>query len=110
MAKDKKTKKGIRGPYLAAAVYCQTITTDPEGHATVTNIFDSIRLLIASNAPQNFPSEEERIPISVWTFISFKSGDAPGDHAFHMVFEFPGGKKEKREESDTSARRTTRFS
>jgi hypothetical protein len=98
MTKSEKPAKKIRGPYLAAAVYCQTIVSESEGRVTPVNIFDSINLTIPAGTPPNFPSEENRIHIPVWSFISFRSGDAPGEHNFYIVAESPSGKKQKQEE------------
>jgi hypothetical protein len=90
--------KKSAGPYLAAAVYCQTIVSESEGHVTPVNIFDSINLTLAPGVPPDFPSEEKRIHITVWAFISFRRGDAPAEHDFHIVSESPSGKKQKQEE------------
>jgi hypothetical protein len=98
MSKNKKSEKKNGGPFLAAAVYCHTIVSDPEGHMTPASIFDTLTIVLPRSAPPNFPSEEERLPVPVWSFISFRSGDAPGDHNFYMVIESPSGKKEKKEE------------
>ena len=98
MAKSKKAKEEIGGPFLAAAVYCHTIISDPEGQVTPAGIFDTINLVVPAHSPPSFPSEEQRVQLPVWSFISFRTGDAPGDHKFYLVVESPSGKKLKHEE------------
>jgi hypothetical protein len=99
MAKGKEDKvqptKKYGGPYVAAAVFCQTVMGDPEGRMTPTNIFDTLGVLVPSFV---HPSKKEPIRLQLYAFVSFRSGDASGDHSFYIEVESPSGKRQKKEE------------
>jgi hypothetical protein len=97
MAK-KQRKKKPRGPYLAAAFFCEQVIKSEDGALTPVRITDQIKVLIPANAPADFPSEQNRLPVRMSGLLSFKSGDFPGEHTLRLVMESPSGKVEKMHE------------
>lgn len=91
MAKHKKKNTG--GPYLAAAVFCDSILEDKSGKMSALGIADSCQLFIAKDAPQNIPSKELQLPMIQNALLMFKSGYSPGNHQLRLVVEQPDGQR-----------------
>jgi hypothetical protein len=102
MAKSKKRTKKTGGPYLAAAFLCEkTIEDKSDGSMSAIRIVDCINIAIPSFFP--LPSEENRLPVALSGFVSFKTGYSPGKHAVQVRMISPTGK------SDTPFEQTIDF-
>jgi hypothetical protein len=92
MAEKAQGRSG--GPYLAAALFCEHIIEDKaDGAMTPIRIFDTVNMVIPASAPEDFPSENNRLNVSFSALVCFKTGDAPGPHNVVVVMESPSGKK-----------------
>jgi hypothetical protein len=92
MSKTRKKSKRMGGPYLTAALFCESIIEDKaDGALTIIRVIDQMELCIV-NAPPDFPSETNRLRVSVRGLLSFKTGDAQGNHTVRCVMESPSGK------------------
>jgi hypothetical protein len=94
--KDAKRRAGTgkSGPYLAAAVFCEmTIEDKSDGAVSAIRIVDQITVFVPADAPDNLPSEENRIPVKITALVSFRSGKAPGKYILRQILESPSGKK-----------------
>lgn len=95
MAKaSEKMPKKKRGPFLAAAFFCESVLESKDGSLTPVRMLDQLTIVLDASAPPDVPSDEKRLPINVWSVVGIKSGDSPGDHALRIVAESPSGKKE----------------
>ena len=91
MAKQKAQKK--RGPYLAAAFFCDQVILGNDGALTPVRICDSLKVDIAADAPSDFPSKDQRLAVRMAGLLSFKTGDAlGGEYTVRIVMESPSGK------------------
>jgi hypothetical protein len=96
MAKSSKAKKKKGGPHLAAALFCERIIEDKDdGALSAIRIIDQINIEIEAGAPPDFPSETNRIPVSMQALLMFKTGDSPGNHTVRLVMESPSGKSQE---------------
>ncbi|MCI0421077.1 MAG: hypothetical protein L0312_17930 [Acidobacteria bacterium] len=90
-----KTKKRARkrgGPYVAAAVFCDNIVEGSDRALSAIRIIDQVTLTVPANAPADVPSEKKPLPYSAWVLMSFKTGDAKGNHRVQLVGHSPSGK------------------
>lgn len=106
VATKKVKQKPIGGPFLAAAVFCDTIVQGSDGALSAIRIIDQINAAIPSSAPRDMPSESLRLPVVIWTLLMFKSGSAKGEHELRLAIQSPSGKnppglKQKIEFSDS---------
>lgn len=93
MAKRQKRQAKAGGPYLAAAFFCEGITEDKQdGAISVFRMIDQINVAISADAPADYPSDKERLPIPISALLSFKTADAPGDHTLRLVMQSPSGR------------------
>src|SRR5437016_5197432 len=70
MAKKRGKLKG--GPYLAAALFCESVIQDKADDAlSAIRIVDSINVLLATTAAPDFPSQENPLAVSVAAVLSF---------------------------------------
>lgn len=100
MAKKKKQVKKIGGPFLAAAVFCESIMEDSGGKVSAIGILDGCELYIPPDAPPDVPSETQAVGFSQNVLLIFRSGDAPGKHKLWFVIERPDGKRLKHPERE----------
>jgi hypothetical protein len=91
MAKRKKQGKKKRGPYLAAAFFCDQIVQGNDGALTPVRISDQTHIAISANVPPDFPSKENRLFVPMAGLLSFKTGDFPGEHTVRIIMESPSG-------------------
>src|SRR4051794_32695209 len=96
MAKKSATK--ANGPYLACAVFCDSIMEDASGKVSAIGILDGCQLYVSPDAPADFPSEANSALIAPTTLIIFRSGDSAGKHSIHFIVEHPNGEKSKLDE------------
>jgi hypothetical protein len=101
MAKRKQPKTDAGGPYLAAAFFCETTIEDKQ-HGTVSAIrlVDQLVFTLDRSAPPDFPSETQRLPVTIKGLLSFKTGNSPGNHKVRIVMESPSGKMNPAFEQD----------
>jgi hypothetical protein len=101
MAKRKtakgKTGKKTGGPYLAAALFCETIIEDKKDNTlTAVRIMDQINFTLHPSTPKDFPSETQRLSVPVPTLLAFKTGYSHGgEHTVRIIAESPSGKRQK---------------
>jgi hypothetical protein len=89
----KKNRRSFGGPYLAAALFCESIIEDKrDGALTAVRIIDTIKIVLGPEAPHDFPSDANRLPVTIHALLSFKSGSASGDHIIKVVSESPSGR------------------
>jgi hypothetical protein len=90
MAKKKPENKKKRGPYVAAAFFCEAAIEDKaDGALSAIRIIDTINVLLT--ADPGLPSEEQKLPVAAKAVLSFKTGDSPGEHAIRVVVTSPTG-------------------
>ncbi len=93
MAKDTKPQKKVGGPFLASAVFCNSVTEDADGVLSALRIVDEIRGLIAHNAPPDFPSKDKPVDVQLFALIIIRRGDSTAKkHRLRLVMEQPNGK------------------
>jgi hypothetical protein len=92
--KKKVKLKPVGGPFLAAAIFCDSIVQGMDGALSAIRIVDKINVTIPAEAPPNVPSEEIRVPVTTWLLLMFKSGSAKGKHKVELVVHSPSGKKQ----------------
>src|SRR5438552_10735564 len=84
---------GSGGPFLAAAFFCDKVIEDKsDGSMTAVRLLDRIKIILDPSTSKDFPSEEHRLPVNVFGLVSFKTGDAPGDHTVRLDLISPTGK------------------
>src|SRR5262249_40244121 len=89
----KRTKK-TGGPYLAAAFFCENVIEDKaDGALSAIRIIDKIDMILPETAAPDFPSEQNKLPVAISAVLSFKTGDATGDHDVRLVMESPSGRE-----------------
>lgn len=94
MAKQSKKQAAKRsGPHLAAAVFCDNVLQEKQdGALTVIRIIDTVNVTLHPSTPADVPSEANRIPVTVQGLVSFRTGDAPGEHTIRLQMQSPSGK------------------
>lgn len=93
---SRKKKTGIKagGPYLAAALFCDSVLHGTDGSLSAIRIVDQMALKLSADAPDGVPSESKRLPASVWALLAFKTGyGKPGKHDVKLVLHSPSGKR-----------------
>lgn len=95
MAKSNRKSKKVGGPYLAAAVFCESIMEGPDNILSAVRIVDGIKLLATAEAPAGFPSKEYPYLLHQNMLLIFRSGDSPGKHELKLITTKPDGKKSK---------------
>jgi hypothetical protein len=100
MAKIKKRQKKTGGPFLAAAVFCESVLLDTSGKISAVGISDGINLFISSEAPPDMPSKTQPATMMQNILIIFRSGDSPGKHRLRLVIEQPDGRRTKAQEQE----------
>jgi hypothetical protein len=93
MAKSKKPTKRVGGPFVAAAVFCNSILEDSDSVVSALRIVDEVQITVSSLAPPDFPSKANPLEIPLWGLIIIRRGDADsGKHELRLVIEQPDGK------------------
>jgi len=93
MTAAKKPKKKTGGPFVAAAVFCNSVTEDSDGVVSALRIVDEIRIAVGPHAPADFPSKDNPVETALFVLIMIRRGDAaPGKHKLRLVVEAPSGK------------------
>ena len=96
MAKNKKSVKRLGGPFLAAAFFCETTMEDKQdGAISAIRMVDQLTLNLAPSTPPEVPSKKTKLPVYIAGLLSFKTGDAPGDHVLSVVVHSPSGKSQE---------------
>lgn len=95
MAKSTKAaKQKAGGPFLAAAVFCDSVLRGEDGVLTVVRIIDRITITIPADAPPEVPSDKHRLLTQIEGLVGFKSGYAGGKHELKLVIQSPSGKRQ----------------
>jgi len=95
MAAKKRAKKA-GGPFVAAAVFCQTIVEDSDGVVSALRVVDELRGIFPAHAPDDFPSKEHPAEVALFVLIIIRRGDAPaGKHRLELVSESPKGETQE---------------
>ncbi len=74
------------GPYLAAAVFCESVIEDKQGIHTLVRVVD--RLFVDAEGV-NPPDEMPAFPLNWTLFLSLKSGEVRGSHQIKIVPTLP---------------------
>ena len=93
MAKPKKPAKKVGGPFLAAALFCESIMEDKDKMMSAIRIIDGCEFWIGPQAPPDFPSASNRIQVTQNVLIIFRTGDSPGKHQLRLVIQQPDGRR-----------------
>lgn len=93
-AKTPKPSKSIGGPFLASAVFCDSVVRGEDGAMTAVRMIDHITIAIPSDAPLDVPSEDKRILAQIDGLIGFKKGDSGARHQLKLVMNSPSGKSQ----------------
>jgi hypothetical protein len=95
MARAKKKAKKAGGPYLAAAMFCDSVVEGTDQALSAIRIIDQVNVAIPADAPPDVPSENKRLPVTVLALITFRRGDAKPKHHLRLVMHSPSGEKGK---------------
>src|SRR5262245_12108413 len=87
----KSGKKSVGGPFLAAAVFCESIMQDKDGVASAIRILDTMQILISPQAPPDVPSKDQPLQLVQHILIIIRTGDEPGKHRLKLVINPPSG-------------------
>lgn len=95
MAKKKKKTlsakpRAVGGPYLAAAVFCESIVPGADQALSAIRIIDRITVTLPPDAPTDI---EQGFPLALWVLLIFKSGDSRGPHRIQLVVNAPSGER-----------------
>jgi hypothetical protein len=93
VAKVKKQAKKVGGPFLASAVFCESIMEDASGKVSAINILDGCQFWVPPQAPDNVPSKSQPVQIIQNILLIFRTGDAPGKHNLRLMMQQPNGKR-----------------
>jgi hypothetical protein len=94
MVKAAKRARKKGGPYLPASFFCEKIIEDKQDSAlSAIRIIDTINVQLDPSTPSEIHSEEHRVPVSIASLLSFKTGDSPGEHTVRIVMQSPSGKE-----------------
>ena len=87
----RKSKKA-GGPYLAAAFFCENVIEDKaDGALSAIRIIDQIKIGLRDSP--DFPTEENRLPVSISGLLSFKTGHSKEkEHVVRVTMISPTGK------------------
>jgi uncharacterized protein DUF6941 len=91
MARAKKTK-AAGGPYLAAAVFCDSVLKGDDGVMSAVRIVDRVTVTIPADSPPDVPSDEKMLLCNIQGLVSFKKGYAGIKHDLKLVMNSPSGK------------------
>jgi hypothetical protein len=101
MGKPKLSDKNYGGPWLAMAVFCESIMQDASGKHSAIGIIDGISFLAGEGGVGvDVPSDKNPLNIFPNMLIIFRTGSAPGQHKFKLVIETPDGKRKTLTEQD----------
>jgi hypothetical protein len=98
--KTRKARKPPGGPFLAAAVFCDSVVRDDGGAMTAVRIIDHVTITIPTDAPPDVPSEENRLIAQVEGLVAFKKGSAGRRHKVKLVMHSPSGKSQVMNEQE----------
>jgi hypothetical protein len=93
MATPSNSVKKAKGPFVAAAFFCENIIQDSSQMMSAIHILDSIRFNIPQQVAHNTPSKDSPIPVKLNMLLMFKTGGSPGKHPMKLVIERPDGKR-----------------
>jgi hypothetical protein len=92
MAKKRKAQRKSGGPYVAAAVFCDSVVRGDDGVLTAVRMIDQITITIPADAPPDVPSEGKNLLAQIEGLIGFKRGNAGTKHSLKLVMNSPSGK------------------
>jgi hypothetical protein len=82
-------KKGIDGPFLQTAVFCEKALQEKDGVVSAIRIIDRFIISAGEDAPELMPP----MTVGMVALIIFKSGDASGKHELKIKPISPSGKE-----------------
>jgi hypothetical protein len=95
VVKKKKKAKGYGGPFIATAVFCDSILEDSSGKMSAMGISDGCSFVVSHNAPPEVPSKDHPINAMQNVLIMIKSGSSPGKYTLSLTVESPVGKRDE---------------
>lgn len=75
------------GPYLSAALLCDTVLEDKSGTLSLIRIVDRLNVSPPPGAPERMPPT----PFNTHLVVSFKSGMARGQYTLRITITSPSG-------------------
>jgi hypothetical protein len=93
--KAKGEQKKVGGPFLAAAVFCDSIMEDAGGKISILGVSDGCCFYLPHDAPPDVPSKEEPALLQQSMVLSFRTGDSPGKHELRIMIEMPDGERKE---------------
>ena len=79
----------IEGPFLAAALLCESVLQEKDGRLSVIRINNRITITAGTGAPEKMPPST----ISATALISFRAGFARGSYSVRLQPITPSGKR-----------------
>jgi hypothetical protein len=101
-AKALKEKQG--GPYLAAAVFCDSVLRSDDGTMTAVRMVDHTTITIPASAPPDVPSTDKMLLGEIAALVGFKKGSSGTKHVVKLVISSPSGKSNVVLEKDAEFR------
>ena len=81
------------GPYLTAVFICEKIMQEKDDVLSVIRMMDTMILQLPEGAPDDLPSEQNRIPVTFDLLVCLKTGKAPpAPHTLRIEMTSPSTK------------------
>jgi len=94
MARSKK-RKLPGGPFLSAAVFCDSVVRGEDGAFSAIRMVDTVTLAIPPDATPEMPSAELPLFTQMKALFSFKRGSSAAKHTLSLVLETPSGTRKE---------------
>jgi hypothetical protein len=86
----------LRGPLLAAALFCEQTLEDKDTAISCIRIADNFTVTLPPDTPDDVPSEGNRVPFPIRGLVSFRKGGlTERKHRVILVMRSPDGKAGK---------------
>lgn len=80
------------GPYLQAAMFCESVLDEKDGVKTAVRIVDRINRAIAGPAAE-VPDQMQAFPYKLVFLLKLKTGNSPGRHEVELRLVNPRGEE-----------------
>ena len=77
------------GPFLTAAFFCESVSTDEDGAITIHRLVDALEFAIPTEAPPDFPSAESPLIGERVFYLCFKTDSQEDRYHVKIVCEHP---------------------
>lgn len=79
------------GPFLTAAFFCESVSTDDDGAITIHRLVDALEFQIPAEAPPGFPSANSPVIAQRVFYLCFKTDGQEDRYQVKIVCEHPDG-------------------